>query len=88
MLDYNKEKLQTQNDIETDAIRTRKRKIKEEVKQLKGKLGYQLRHPNPNSLLEDVNFLYKEGVTTRQLELQKERGGKYHNAPHIGRVIP
>jgi hypothetical protein len=65
MIEYNNEKMATQNDLENDAIRTRKRKIKEEMKQIPLKLKYPLKYCNPNSLLEDVQYLYREGMTNR-----------------------
>lgn len=40
MIEYNKDKMMTINDVENEPMRTRKRKIKEEMKQMKGKLKH------------------------------------------------
>lgn len=37
--------------------------------------------------MEDINYLYKPGMNTKQMALLKDKG-KYANAPHIGKIIP
>ena len=84
MVEYNKEKMQTQNDIENQSIRAKKRIAKDELKKAKLKLNYQIKYCNPIPLLLDVDYLYKEGITSRHLEMRS----KYSNAAHISKIIP
>lgn len=65
MYEYNREKMVCVNDIENEALRTRKRKIKEEIKQVKAKLKHNIKYCNPSPLLEDTLYLYTPGMNSR-----------------------
>ena len=60
--------MRTSNDDEDNEIfRKRRRDVKNELKLAKSKVMYQIKYSNPNPYLEDVAYLYKEGVNTKQL---------------------
>ena len=88
MIEYNKEKMITQNDIENEVARTRKRKLKEEIKQVRAKLKHQIKYCNPAPLLEDALYMYTPGMNSRQIDIMREPRNKYSHAPHIGRIVP
>ncbi len=87
MIEYNKGEMLTINDKENEPMRARKRKIKEEIKHVKAKLKHQVKYCNPAPLLDDIYYYYEPGVTTRKLDMAKDRN-KYIHAPHIARIIP
>ncbi len=65
MVEFNREKMINQNEIENEAIRARKRKAKEEIKHVKQKLRYQVKYANPGPLLDDAYYFYNPGMNSR-----------------------
>jgi hypothetical protein len=65
MIEYNRDKMMTINDVENEPMRTRKRKIKEELKQVKGKLKHAIKYCNPTPLLDDAYYYYTPGINSR-----------------------
>lgn len=47
MIEYNRDKMASINDVENEPMRARKRKIKEELKHLKTKLKHAIKYCNP-----------------------------------------
>jgi len=64
MYQYNRDKMATINDVENEPMRVRKRKIKEELKQVKAKLKHAVKYSNPNALLDDAYFYYTPGMNS------------------------
>lgn len=87
MIAYNKDKMLTVNDIENEPIRAKKRKVKEEIKRVKGKLKHNIKYCNPAPFMDDVYYYYEPGMTTRKLDMMKDKN-KYIHAHHIARIIP
>ena len=87
MIEYNKDKMVTQNDLENDFLRATKRKIKEEIKRAKQKLQYPLKFCDPNPLMKDVNYLYKEGMNSKTINHINDKA-KYNNANHVAKILP
>ncbi len=65
MIEFNRDKMITINDVENEPMRTRKRKIKEELKKLKGKMKQAIKYCNPAPLLDDAYYYYTPGINSR-----------------------
>lgn len=64
MIEYNRDKMATINDVENEPMRVRKRKIKEELKTMKSKLKHAVKYSYPTKLLDDTYFYYSPGITS------------------------
>lgn len=89
MIDFNRDLMRTQNDIEMNgAMRVAKRHLKEELKAASKKIRHSIRYCQvPASLIEEAKYRYRPGMTTKDLQVARQRN-KYESAPHIGRILP
>lgn len=86
MLSFNYERMANPFDMETEATRNRKRKLKEDLKHRDSQIKNALKYCNVTRLARDAEFMY---APMSEQRYDAERGKKkYVGVNNIGRILP